>query len=127
VLPSSHALETVAPSNAVYRPWGWYASLQVGAGFQVKCLFVNPGASLSLQSHAQRAEHWVVVTGTATITVGDLVADYLPNRYVYIAIGDKHRLQNHTNSPVQLIEVQCGDYLGEDDIVRFEDLYDRHS
>ncbi len=109
----------------VHRPWGWYDCVDVGLGFQVKRIWVDAGQSLSLQTHAQRAEHWVVVTGTATITVGEVVADYLPNSHVYIAVGAKHRLQNQTELPVQLIEVQCGLYLGEDDIVRFADVYDR--
>jgi mannose-1-phosphate guanylyltransferase / mannose-6-phosphate isomerase len=115
----------VIPSNAVVRPWGWYNVIDAGDGFQVKRIMVNPGGSLSLQSHAKRAEHWVVVTGTATITVGERVAHYTSNRHVYIPIGSKHRLQNHTNEMVQLIEVQSGSYLGEDDIVRYEDIYNR--
>jgi mannose-1-phosphate guanylyltransferase / mannose-6-phosphate isomerase len=114
-----------APDNAVHRPWGWYASLHMAAGFQVKSIVVNPGHSLSLQSHAQRAEHWVVVQGVATVTVNDSVLDYPPNQHIYIPIGSKHRLQNHTGQVVQLIEVQCGQYLGEDDIIRYSDVYGR--
>jgi mannose-1-phosphate guanylyltransferase / mannose-6-phosphate isomerase len=109
----------------VQRPWGWYDCVDVGQGYQVKRITVKPGASLSLQSHAQRAEHWVVVKGKATITVGEAVADYLPNSHVSIPLGAKHRLQNHTDSPVELVEVQYGGYLGEDDIVRYADVYHR--
>ena len=112
----------------VARPWGWYDSLGSGpdgAGFQVKHIGVYPGQSLSLQLHHQRAEHWVVVRGTATITVGDDVRDYLPNNHVFIPLGDVHRLQNKTTSEVEIIEVQLGSYLGEDDIVRLQDNYQR--
>ena len=115
----------------VHRPWGWYDSLGSGpnaeaaAGFQVKHIGVHPGQSLSLQLHHQRAEHWVVVKGTATITVGDSVRDYPPNAHVFIPLGDVHRLENKTNSAVEIIEVQLGTYLGEDDIVRLSDVYQR--
>ena len=113
------------PPNAVHRPWGWYASLQHGDYFQIKVILVNPGQSLSLQSHVYRAEHWVVVAGIATITVGDTVAEFASNSHVYIPLKAKHRLQNNTNQLVRLVEVQCGSYLGEDDIVRYEDYYNR--
>lgn len=115
----------------VFRPWGWYDSLgsgpntEAGAGFQVKQIAVYPGQSLSLQMHHKRAEHWVVVKGTATITVGERVQDYQPNQHVFIPLGDVHRLENRTDSLVEIIEVQLGTYLGEDDIVRFEDKYQR--
>ena len=112
----------------VHRPWGWYDSLGSGpdgAGFQVKHIGVHPGQSLSLQLHHKRAEHWVVVKGTATITVGDLVRDYQPNAHVFIPLGDVHRLENKTDSAVEIVEVQLGSYLGEDDIVRLQDVYQR--
>ena len=115
----------------VYRPWGWYDSLgsgpnsQEGAGFQVKHIGVYPGQSLSLQLHHKRAEHWVVVKGTATITVGESLRDYAPNEHVFIPLGDVHRLQNNTDAAVEIIEVQIGAYLGEDDIVRLQDIYQR--
>jgi mannose-1-phosphate guanylyltransferase/mannose-6-phosphate isomerase len=104
----------------VYRPWGSYDSIDSEDGFQVKRLIVNPGAVLSLQKHARRAEHWVVVRGTARITRNDDEFDL-----GYIAIGDIHRIANPFDEPVHIIEVQCGDYLGEDDIVRIEDEYGR--
>jgi len=109
----------------VYRPWGSYDSLENADGFQVKRLIVNPGAVLSLQKHARRAEHWVVVRGKARITRNDDVFDLGVNESTYIAIGDIHRIANPFDEPVHIIEVQCGDYLGEDDIVRIEDEYGR--
>jgi mannose-1-phosphate guanylyltransferase/mannose-6-phosphate isomerase len=109
----------------VFRPWGSYDSLENADGFQVKRLIVNPGAILSLQKHAHRAEHWVVVRGKARITKNDDEFDLGVNESVYIAIGDIHRIANPFDEPVHIIEVQCGDYLGEDDIVRLEDNYGR--
>ncbi len=117
----------------VHRPWGWYDSIDSGddgAGHQVKRIHVYPSASLSLQSHAHRAEHWVVVQGTATIGIGaDLASvvehDYTHGQHVYIPLGHIHRLTNRTTEPVEIIEVQCGVYLGEDDIVRHDDIYGR--
>ena len=109
----------------VFRPWGSYDSLENQEGFQVKRLIVNPGAVLSLQKHARRAEHWVVVRGKARITKNDEVFDLAVNESTYIAIGDVHRIANPFDEPVHIIEVQCGDYLGEDDIVRLEDNYGR--
>ena len=109
----------------VFRPWGSYDSLENADGFQVKRLIVNPGAVLSLQKHAHRAEHWVVVRGKAQITKNDDVFDLGVNESTYIAIGDVHRIANPFDEPVHIIEVQCGDYLGEDDIVRLEDNYGR--
>lgn len=109
----------------VFRPWGSYDSLDEDDGFQVKRLIVNPGAILSLQKHAQRAEHWTVVRGTARITLDDKEFDLSVNESTYIAIGAVHRIANTTDEPVHIIEVQCGDYLGEDDIVRLEDNYGR--
>ena len=109
----------------VFRPWGSYDSLENMDGWQVKRLIVNPGAVLSLQKHARRAEHWVVVRGKARITKNDDVFDLAVNESAYIAIGDVHRIANPFDEPVHIIEVQCGDYLGEDDIVRLEDNYGR--
>jgi mannose-1-phosphate guanylyltransferase/mannose-6-phosphate isomerase len=109
----------------VFRPWGSYDSIDAEDGFQVKRLIVNPGAVLSLQKHAQRAEHWVVVRGKARITRNDDEYDLGVNESTYIAIGDIHRIANPFDEPVHIIEVQCGDYLGEDDIVRIEDEYGR--
>jgi len=109
----------------VFRPWGSYDSIDSDDGFQVKRLIVNPGAVLSLQKHARRAEHWVVVRGTARITRNDDAFDLGVNESTYIAIGDVHRIANPFDEAVHIIEVQCGDYLGEDDIVRIEDNYGR--
>lgn len=115
----------VALHRTVYRPWGNYDSVDSGAGFQVKRLIVNPGAVLSLQMHHHRAEHWVVVKGKARITRGEEEFDLDVNESTYIRIGEKHRIANPYSEPVHIIEVQSGDYLGEDDIVRFEDEYGR--
>ncbi len=109
----------------VFRPWGSYDSVDSDDGFQVKRLIVNPGAVLSLQKHARRAEHWVVVRGKARITKNAEVFDLGVNESTYIAVGDIHRIANPFDEPVHIIEVQCGDYLGEDDIVRLEDDYGR--
>jgi mannose-1-phosphate guanylyltransferase / mannose-6-phosphate isomerase len=113
--------------NRVYRPWGWYQTLSRGEGYQVKCIMVKPGGKLSLQSHEHRAEHWVVVKGTLKVTKGDRAELLNENQSTYIPIGEKHRLSNPGPSPAFLIEVQSGGYLGEDDIVRFEDVYRRGS
>jgi len=109
----------------VFRPWGSYDSLESGGRFQVKRLKVKPGATLSLQMHHHRAEHWVVVAGTARITRGDEVFLLEENQSTYIPIGVKHRIENPGMIPLEIIEVQSGSYLGEDDIVRFEDAYGR--
>jgi mannose-1-phosphate guanylyltransferase/mannose-6-phosphate isomerase len=109
----------------VYRPWGSYEGIDAGSRFQVKRLSVKPGAQLSLQLHHHRAEHWVVVKGTARVTCGDQVFVLHENESTYIPIGEKHRLENPGNIPLEVIEIQSGSYLGEDDIVRFEDVYDR--
>jgi mannose-1-phosphate guanylyltransferase/mannose-6-phosphate isomerase len=111
----------------VYRPWGAYDSIDTGERFQVKRITVKPGASLSLQMHHHRAEHWVVVRGTARVTRGDEVLLLTENQSTYIPLGVKHRLENPGKVPLELIEVQSGSYLGEDDIVRFEDVYGRGS
>ena len=110
----------------VYRPWGAYESIDAGPSFQVKRITVNPGAKLSLQMHHKRAEHWIVVSGVARVTCGDKVFDLVENTSTYIPLGEKHRLENIGKDPLLLIEVQSGSYLGEDDIVRFEDTYGRN-
>jgi mannose-1-phosphate guanylyltransferase/mannose-6-phosphate isomerase len=109
----------------VYRPWGSYEGIDVGARYQVKRITVNPGASLSLQMHHHRAEHWIVVKGTARVTRDDDVFLVSENESTYIPIGTRHRLENPGTIPLDMIEVQSGSYLGEDDIVRFEDIYGR--
>ena len=111
----------------VHRPWGWYDSIDSGPRFQVKRIMVKPGASLSLQKHHHRAEHWIVVTGTAEVTNGDQVLLLTENQSTYIPVGQVHRLANPGKVPLEIIEVQSGSYLGEDDIVRFEDTYGRVS
>ena len=110
----------------VYRPWGSYEGIDAGPRFQVKRLMVNPGAALSLQMHHHRAEHWIVVKGTARVTRGDEVFMLTENQSTYIPLGTTHRLENPGNIALEIIEVQSGSYLGEDDIVRFEDRYNRH-
>lgn len=109
----------------VYRPWGSYDSIDVGERFQVKRIVVKPGAALSLQKHHKRAEHWIVVSGVAEVTCDDRVFDLHENESTYIPLGSVHRLRNRGTEPVELIEVQSGHYLGEDDIVRLEDVYGR--
>jgi mannose-1-phosphate guanylyltransferase/mannose-6-phosphate isomerase len=109
----------------VHRPWGWYDSIDSGARFQVKRIMVKPGASLSLQMHHHRAEHWIVVSGTAEIVNGEQTILLSENQSTYIPIGQTHRLANPGKVPLEIIEVQSGAYLGEDDIVRFEDTYGR--
>ena len=109
----------------VYRPWGSYEGIDAGSRFQVKRLSVKPGAQLSLQMHHHRAEHWIIVKGTARVTCGDQVFTLHENESTYIPIGEKHRLENPGNIPLEVIEIQSGSYLGEDDIVRYEDVYDR--
>jgi mannose-1-phosphate guanylyltransferase/mannose-6-phosphate isomerase len=111
----------------VHRPWGWYDSIDEGGRFKVKRIQVKPKASLSLQKHHHRAEHWIVVTGTAEITNGDKVLTLTENQSTYIPLGAVHRLANPGTIPLEIIEVQSGSYLGEDDIVRFEDSYGRAS
>ena len=108
------------------RPWGSYTVLEKDQdGFKIKRIEVAPGARLSLQSHTQRSEHWVVVSGTATVTNGDEVITVQKNQSTYIPIGAKHRLENLGDDPLHIVEVQVGDYLGEDDIQRYEDNYGR--
>lgn len=109
----------------VYRPWGSYDSINSGSRYQVKCIVVNPGQKLSLQMHHHRAEHWIVVNGTAKVRKGDETILLTENQSIYIPLGETHALENPGKVPLELIEVQSGSYLGEDDIVRFEDLYGR--
>ncbi len=108
-----------------HRPWGWYETLCLDTRFQVKRIMVKPGGVLSLQSHMHRSEHWVVVAGTARITVGEEVRLLTENQSVYIPLGAVHRMENPGKVPMYLIEVQTGTYLGEDDIERYEDVYHR--
>ena len=108
-----------------FRPWGWFESLVVGGRFQVKRIHVHPGAALSLQSHRHRSEHWIVVQGTARVTIDDEVKLVGENQSVYIPLGAVHRMENPGQEPMVLIEVQTGSYLGEDDIIRYDDIYAR--
>ena len=119
---SEHSLH-----RQVHRPWGWYDGIDAGERFQVKRIMVKPGASLSLQKHHHRAEHWIVVRGTAEVTNGDSVTLLSENQSTYIPLGATHRLANPGKVPLEIIEVQSGSYLGEDDIVRFDDTYGRAS
>ncbi|MBZ0324892.1 MAG: cupin domain-containing protein, partial [Alphaproteobacteria bacterium] len=117
--------DEVALHSTVYRPWGSYRGVDRGDRFQVKRIVVKPGGRLSLQKHHRRAEHWVVVSGTAKVTRGEAEIVLKENESTYIPLGVVHRLENIGTAPLQLIEVQSGDYLGEDDIVRLEDSYGR--
>jgi mannose-6-phosphate isomerase len=119
---STSRVETIA---RIERPWGWYETVSEAPGNKVKRIRVHPGQQLSLQKHHQRAEHWVVVQGTARITIGERQFDLQPGEACDIARGQVHRLANQTGEVVEIIEVQFGDYLGEDDIVRLEDDYGR--
>jgi mannose-1-phosphate guanylyltransferase/mannose-6-phosphate isomerase len=109
----------------VNRPWGWYDSIDAGENFKVKRIYVKPGASLSLQKHQSRAEHWVVVKGIAEITNGEKTITLKENESTFIPQGQIHRLKNSTDLPLEIIEVQSGEYLGEDDIIRYDDTYGR--
>ncbi len=109
----------------VYRPWGSYESLVIRPGYQLKHIIVNPGACLSLQMHKQRSEHWTAIKGVSLVTCDDREFELKPDESTYIPLGSKHRLSNNGSAPIEIIEIQIGDYLGEDDIVRFEDKYDR--
>jgi mannose-1-phosphate guanylyltransferase/mannose-6-phosphate isomerase len=122
---TEHKREEHTLHRKVHRPWGWYDSIDEGGRFKVKRIQVKPKASLSLQKHHHRAEHWIVVTGTAEITSGDKVLTLTENQSTYIPLGEVHRLANPGSIPLEIIEVQSGSYLGEDDIVRFEDTYGR--
>ena len=108
-----------------HRPWGWFESLALGERFQVKRIFVKPGAALSLQSHNHRSEHWIVVEGTARVTIDEDIKLVTEGQSVYVPLGAVHRMENPGKLPIVLIEVQIGSYLGEDDIIRFEDVYAR--
>ena len=109
----------------IFRPWGCYEVLDADKGFLLKRITVNPNASLSLQLHEHRAEHWVVVSGTATVTIEDQITNLKPGKSCYIPLQTLHRLQNLTNELLVVVEVQSGVYLSEDDIIRFEDKYGR--
>ena len=109
-----------------HRPWGWFETLILSDRFQVKRIHVHPGATLSLQSHNHRSEHWIVVAGTAKVTVNDEVKLVTENESIYVPLGAKHRMENPGKVPMVLIEVQTGAYLGEDDIIRYEDVYARN-
>ena len=109
----------------IYRPWGYYQDVDLAARYRVKRIVVKPGSTLSLQKHFHRSEHWVVVHGTAEVTVGTEVNSVHENESIYIPIGSVHRLANPGKIPLELIEVQVGSYLGEDDIVRVTDVYGR--
>jgi mannose-1-phosphate guanylyltransferase/mannose-6-phosphate isomerase len=111
--------------RTVHRPWGTYTVLEEGANFKIKRIEVKPGASLSLQAHQHRSEHWVVVSGTASVVNGERELAVATNESTFIPAGNKHRLANHTDAPLVMIEVQSGSYVGEDDIVRFDDQYGR--
>ena len=123
---SDQAREEHMLHRKVSRPWGWYDTIDLGDRFKVKRIQVNPGASLSLQIHAKRAEHWVVVKGTAEVTCGDQVITLKENESTFIPLGEKHRLSNPSTDILEIIEVQSGAYLGEDDIVRIDDGYGRN-
>ena len=112
-------------NRKVYRPWGYFDSIDYGEGFQVKRLYINPGAKLSLQKHQKRAEHWVVVKGIALVTCGENIYKLTENQSTYIPKGEIHRLENREKNPLEIIEIQTGNYLGEDDIIRLEDDYER--
>ena len=118
--------ENINQVGQVYqRPWGTYKTIEQGNGFQAKLITVIPGGCLSLQKHFKRAEHWIVIQGSATITVDASTQDYQINQHVYIPTESVHRLHNKTDMPMAIIEVQIGSYLGEDDIVRLDDIYNR--
>ena len=108
-----------------HRPWGWVETLVGGDRFQVKRIVVQPGAALSLQSHHHRAEHWIVVEGTAKVTIGEAERLLTENQSIYVPLGEKHRLANPGIVPMVLIEIQTGSYLAEDDITRYDDIYAR--
>jgi len=110
----------------VIRPWGTYEVIDEGERFKVKCICVNPGERLSLQKHMHRSEHWVVVSGMATATIGEEITYVRPNESIYISAGTLHRLQNEGIMPLIIIEVQVGEYNGEDDIIRMDDDYKRN-
>jgi mannose-6-phosphate isomerase len=119
-------MSTINEIGKVYeRPWGTYQTIAQENNYQAKMIMVHPAGRLSLQKHFKRAEHWVVVEGIATVTVDESVKEYNVNEHIYIPTESVHRLENFTDSPVKIIEVQIGNYLGEDDIVRLDDIYKR--
>ncbi len=124
-IKSANRSEHLSHSKA-YRPWGWFQTLETRDQFQLKVINLNPNSKISLQRHQHRAEHWVVVAGTATVTRGDDIIELRKDESTYIPIGMVHRLENKTDETLEIIEVQSGSYLGEDDIERFEDEYGRH-
>jgi mannose-1-phosphate guanylyltransferase/mannose-6-phosphate isomerase len=124
-IKSANRSEHLSHSKA-YRPWGWFQTLETRDQFQLKVINLNPNSKISLQRHQHRAEHWVVVAGTATVTRGDKIIKLEKNESTYIPIGMIHRLENKTDETLEIIEVQSGSYLGEDDIERFDDEYGRH-
>lgn len=124
-LLKEHDIPEAVEFRHEFRPWGWFESLARGATFQVKRIHVKPGGVLSLQSHNHRSEHWVVVSGEATVTVDDELTFLKENESVYVPKGSRHRLENRGTCALDLIEVQSGDYLGEDDIIRYDDVYNR--
>jgi mannose-1-phosphate guanylyltransferase/mannose-6-phosphate isomerase len=121
----AHKPELTEIHRTAHRPWGTYTVLEEGANFKIKRIVVNPGAKLSMQMHKHRSEHWVVVSGEATITNGDMEFTLQANQSTYIPKTHRHRLANNNAEPLAIIEVQCGDYVGEDDIIRFDDTYGR--
>ena len=122
----NHNRSEVEQHRKVFRPWGHYDTVDSGKGFQVKRIMVSPGAKLSLQKHKYRAEHWVVVKGVALVTCGEKVFELVENQSTYIPQGSLHRLENHQDIPLQIIEIQTGNYLGEEDIIRLKDDYQRN-
>lgn len=124
-LLKDHQREEIHTHDRVYRPWGYYESLNKDDRYQVKHIVVKPGAKLSLQLHQHRSEHWIIIKGTASVTRGDEQLELTENQSIYIPVKVKHRIENNTSSLLHLIEVQTGNYLGEDDIIRFEDVYGR--
>jgi mannose-1-phosphate guanylyltransferase/mannose-6-phosphate isomerase len=122
-MTTSHRTETIERTQ---RPWGWYETVSEVVGNKIKRIGVAPGQQLSLQKHHQRAEHWVVTQGTARVTLGERVFDLQQGEHCDIAVGQVHRLANLTDQPVEIVEVQFGSYLGEDDIVRLQDDYGRN-
>lgn len=127
IFEKTKQFENITPDigQTFYRPWGSYTIIEEHANYKIKRIDVNPGASLSLQMHNLRSEHWIIIEGTAKVTNGEDIIDLTENQSTFIPVKTKHRLENRTNTNLAIIEVQCGSYLGEDDIIRFEDIYGR--